>query len=423
MPELLYPITMEYMDHVDDQAWFIVRELVTNALDEDPNFTINLSGDVLTIRSLGEGLAIRHLLLGVSEKKENAVGQFGEGLKLALLMLTRMGLRAEIRSGTRILWNEPATLEGEDVFKIVWENGKEETFETVLTIKGWEHPTYGDRFIRPGDPRILYTDVYGRSVLEQDDPDIFVKSVWVQKAKGYGNPYHFGYNLIDAEMNRDRGVVSGWNVNWEAGKIWASVTDVDLLERFFIAVDDGCAENGAQVGSHKVTNRASFELAFKRVHGKWAVVETDKSAADMAEHIGAKPVRIGHALEAAVIEAVGTDGQYIQEMQGNKKVFIPDKKLDTSHKRTLNMLRRLANRAGFGGKVDAYVLEDNILGQERKGNVRISFTQLREDNRAKAVAILLHEMAHAEGAGPGDDIANKIAEIAGGIIVSYAVRK
>jgi hypothetical protein len=111
MPEIKFPITLDYVS--DWGPWEVVRELATNALDSDPGFRMGMADGTLWIEDGGDNLAIRHLLFGVSEKGSNAVGQFGEGLKLALLVLTRMGLAAHIYSGGQHLWNESAEMQGE----------------------------------------------------------------------------------------------------------------------------------------------------------------------------------------------------------------------------------------------------------------------------------------------------------------------
>jgi len=55
------------MSHVEDEPWFVVRELATNAIDVDPNFVLKINDDgALVVKSRGGDLAIRHLLFGVS---------------------------------------------------------------------------------------------------------------------------------------------------------------------------------------------------------------------------------------------------------------------------------------------------------------------------------------------------------------------
>jgi len=443
MNEIVYPMTLSYVE--DWNKWEAVRELVSNSFDADVNWRIGIeetaaqkeellaegsltfesaAGRKLWIEDNGTGLALKHLLFGVSEKdnKEKARGQFGEGLKLAFLVLTRMGLTAHAYTGGLHLWNESHWLEDQEVFKIVWENGHE-TKGTRIEVHDWPYGTFEERFIRPGDPRIVHTDTFGRSLLEQDDPDIFVKGVWVQKAKGWGKPYAFGYDLIDAKMNRDRGVLDSWGVNQEIGKVWASVQDVDLLERFWRAVEDNSAERGAYIYGNEITSRDSFEHAFRRVYGKFAVAKTDDQVDDIAEHQGAKVVDVGYSLNDLIKGLAGTSGDYIQEMNGESHVHVPDAKLADTQKGVLRMLRRLAKRVGHKGKVDAYVLPEDMLGEAYNGNIRISIKQLIEGGETDAIETLIHELGHTKiQNGSTRKFEDAMLEAAAELVASYAVR-
>lgn len=62
-----------------------IREIYSNALDVGQAKAIyDATTSHLTISDGGLGLSREHLLLGVSVKSDDAIGQFGEGLKLAL---------------------------------------------------------------------------------------------------------------------------------------------------------------------------------------------------------------------------------------------------------------------------------------------------------------------------------------------------
>lgn len=79
-----------------------IRELLQNFLDTKQVFECNgkvtHNGRYCIISDNGPGLELRHLALGISEKGEEAIGQFGEGLKLALLLFSREGRSIELRS-------------------------------------------------------------------------------------------------------------------------------------------------------------------------------------------------------------------------------------------------------------------------------------------------------------------------------------
>jgi hypothetical protein len=424
--EIIYPMTLDYVPEWD--AWEIVRELASNALDADPGFTMGLNDDgALVIKSKGSQLAIRHLLFGVSQKDSpDAVGQFGEGLKLALLVLTRMGLTAHIYSGGQHLWNEPAEMQGEKVFKIVWKDNVQDNGQTVIGIPGWTDDTFEARFVRPGDPRIIHTDPFGRSILEEAPPNIYVKGLWVQRGGSYGSSYTFGYNLTDVHMNRDRGVVDSWDANKEIGKIWASVTDEELLERFWQAVKDEAGEKDCQVHGLQIKNKPGMKKAFQAVYGADAVVKTDSAMAREAEYRGAtvlsRAVVGGGTLANLAEELVGTDAEHVAQMEGDSRVYMPDKKLGDRQRKYIGMLRRLARRIGIDGQIRGYVLPPEVKGESAKDGVRISVGAL--DDAQKAIEVWLHEQAHQEFGTPDATAqhATAIAKVAARVIASYATR-
>lgn len=431
MNEIIFPVTLDYVAHWSDDGWPIVRELGANALDADPGFTVMMglgeTAGALLIRSRNSSLAIRHLLFGVSEKPgPNAVGQFGEGLKLALLALTRDGLTAHIYTGSMHLWNEPAELYGEQIFKIVWEDWDTSKDGLSIEIPNWPFKTFEERFLRPGDPRILFTDPFGRSILEEDPPGIYVKGIWVQPAHGYGRHYTFGYNLTDVTMNRDRGVVNSWDVNSEIGKIWASVSDPVLLERFWQAVKDLMAEKDASMHGCNIADKTGMRQAFRSVYGNNAVLKTSNSMDAAATYRGAEVITDaeagGFGLKHVVTELVGTDAEYVAMMEGGDRKYLPDNKLSRAALKTLKMLRRMAKRIGVKGNIFAYILPSGVGGECYKEDIRISLAKLNDDE--EALAVWLHEEAHRQYNTPDATAAhvNAVARLAAQIIVTYCRR-
>lgn len=84
---LAYPISPEYV-----KSWTPVRalgELIANALDEDPAARVSWADGVLSITDDGPGIPEEGMVLGYSTKSDQQIGQFGEGKKLAFLVLAR----------------------------------------------------------------------------------------------------------------------------------------------------------------------------------------------------------------------------------------------------------------------------------------------------------------------------------------------
>jgi len=85
---ITYPISLQYRKEWG--MWEAIREIKQNALDECGGFIETRYSDGLEIRDKGNGLAVRHLLFGVSDKDGVTTrGKFAEGLKIAMVVCLR----------------------------------------------------------------------------------------------------------------------------------------------------------------------------------------------------------------------------------------------------------------------------------------------------------------------------------------------
>lgn len=85
-----------------------IRELIQNALDSDSPFSYSIDREeegtyTLSLMSEHSTLPTRSLLLGATTKEDatDKIGSFGEGYKIALLVLTREGHRVSVWNGDR----------------------------------------------------------------------------------------------------------------------------------------------------------------------------------------------------------------------------------------------------------------------------------------------------------------------------------
>lgn len=104
-PVVTYPLSMarDYIRH-----WGLpeaIREFLQNAIDSDSPFEFAFNHEELIITSRKSSLDPSTLLLGATSKAEKSdkIGNFGEGYKLALLVLTRLGLHVCVENNGR-LW-------------------------------------------------------------------------------------------------------------------------------------------------------------------------------------------------------------------------------------------------------------------------------------------------------------------------------
>lgn len=87
------------------KTWTIpmaLRELVQNWLDVRNEFncggSISWNNGMATVKDMGPGLKLEHLAFGNNDKAAGSIGQFGEGMKSAFIVLVRTGRSIEIRS-------------------------------------------------------------------------------------------------------------------------------------------------------------------------------------------------------------------------------------------------------------------------------------------------------------------------------------
>ena len=100
MNELTYPISPDYVrSWTADRA---IAELIANALDEDPNARAVWADGILVIEDDGPGIPEEGMILGYSPKRDNdeEIGQFGEGAKIASLVLARSEDIGQVRVET-----------------------------------------------------------------------------------------------------------------------------------------------------------------------------------------------------------------------------------------------------------------------------------------------------------------------------------
>ena len=199
-----YPISSNYVS-----AWTVqdaVRELLQNAMDAGEWRIENTS-----LINKGQ-LLPEHFLLGCSDKPSpDAIGQFGEGLKLALLVLARNGYKVFINSAGTLYTasiRDSSHFPGQRVLHIDSAEGRDHlpgytSIDTYPAI-AWEANVLPD----PEDYRIL-----------RDNPKLYVKGLYVCDLKHFKHGYNLHPGYI--KLGRDRDVVSDFELAYEASRMLA----------------------------------------------------------------------------------------------------------------------------------------------------------------------------------------------------------
>lgn len=239
-------------------SWGIVdavRELFQNALDQQrQNPTNEMSWEYdpeaqrLRICNKYSVLTANSLLLGQTSKAddESTIGQFGEGYKIATLVLLRNGKKITFYNyGAREIWR-PRFVNSRRFNaqvltffidkKAFWEAVPDN--DLTIEIEGITEEEYmqdiapSNLHIRQ-DYSIVDSTEYGDIV---DIPGkVFVNGLFVCDFE----PYKYGYNFKPEylKLDRDRKMVSDFDLRWIASRVWSKVSEskipmvVELLKQ------------------------------------------------------------------------------------------------------------------------------------------------------------------------------------------------
>lgn len=217
-------VVTSYMDHIYELSisnkyvsdWNVkdaIREILQNAIDGNTNgheMYINYDkvNQLITIGNKFSKINTSELVLGNSSKSNNekAIGKFGEGFKLALVVLLRNGHNVEINNcdkrwtpffeysenfNTEVLKIRSTVLEGCTSLEFAISNIDNSLYQTLMEYFPCIHKKYG---------KTIET-AYGDILLEPEfQGKMFVEGLFVQK----DDSFEFGYNFRASEVSLDR---------------------------------------------------------------------------------------------------------------------------------------------------------------------------------------------------------------------------
>jgi len=206
-----------------------IREILQNCLDSPAPFEYCFDGDILELTSKNVELPSSTLLLGNSGKRNDpsSVGGFGEGYKIALLILVREGFDVEIRNGSKI-WipsYEYSELFECEVLTITEEylGGNSDLTFVINGINDEirEEIKHDCLYLQEDLGEVLEGTI-GR-ILKDVKNKLYVGGLFVTDIKGY--EYSFDFKPQYLTLNRDRKTVESWDLNYNTSKLIKEVLD------------------------------------------------------------------------------------------------------------------------------------------------------------------------------------------------------
>ena len=289
-----------------------VREIVQNYLDAramhdcDGYIRYDEETGIAKIKDYGPGMAMRHLVMGVSEKEEGSIGQFGEGLKLALLVFAREGRFAELKTG------------GKKITPVLDESETYGTKVLGLEIEDYDHPTHTGTTVRI---EVDKSELWGGKLYFEKYYKRYVDSFeWVTKIDNIGEEvkvsrpggnlwvngslvgslrkaefsYHLNYDRAKELVNRDREGVDKDRVETQVKAAIEACEDQSYIEEIIACVKDEEAESweaDLSLYGHNVDKGDLWRDAIAEVYGtEHLAISTAPQFDKLAAHDGYKIV-------------------------------------------------------------------------------------------------------------------------------------
>ena len=253
------PLSRDYVRH-----WGVaeaVRELLQNALDSDSPLEYSWEGSRLRIRSKYGRLEPKTLLLGSTSKGEakDKIGSFGEGYKIALLVLTREQRQVTVFNNDlywRPEFRHSKTFDSE-ILTIVEEKypsgrGQGLTF-LIDSLTAQDQRTIIDSTLQMQESIGEVVETSKGQILYQRPGLLYVNGLFVCRTS-----MRFGYNIKPEflKLERDRQTVSDFDLSWITKDMWF---ETGLSEKIAVLMADKAPDlEYANYGTPEVVKEACY---------------------------------------------------------------------------------------------------------------------------------------------------------------------
>lgn len=286
------------------------RELIQNALDSNSPFQYEFqqadpemgNGSwVFKLNSINSRLEPHHLLLGSTTKAQDpaAIGSFGEGFKIAMLVLTRLGCSVNVYNNERVWvpFFRHSKLFGTEVLAIrevvpakftpglsFWVSGLSDEDRATIEAGCLKMQSEIGEVIEVPQGQILL-----------DRPgELYVGSLFVTK-----NDMHFGYNVNPDQLSleRDRQTVSDWDLRCLTRDMWYATGQHERIAQMIF--DDVPDLYYARYAAPELVAAACYKK-FKDEHPGALIAESPSEMKKMIDKGLTKTVYVGSNAGAVV---------------------------------------------------------------------------------------------------------------------------
>ena len=397
-----------------------IREIVQNYLDSREEFNceghIKWEDGIAIAKDYGPGLELRHLALGISEKGGNTIGKYGEGLKLALLVMARENRQIEVWANGNII--VPSIEFSEDyqtdimVLTVTKMEARHAATHTGTSVKfecTEEELESGKRYfehylVREGDFNWME-----RGKISLPGGHIFINGARVGEVPNAQFSYHLNESETGDIGNRDREVINKEKVQQHVKRIISSTSSTKVMEDILksLAVQDSTWEVEMGLTEWVMTpgNRKTWKRSYNKVMGKDTVISIGDGDADtQARYRGYQVAQVGWQWQSALqtIGVADSRKAITKENGGARKIAL--KNLTKEERENFKLACKLVNE-NYAEIGSISVVEDldrmagvsegtRVDGLYKSSEDRIYVRRGLLSNMQETLHTVLHEAVH-----------------------------
>jgi hypothetical protein len=385
-----------------------IREIIQNGIDGEQEYGCELKvsytpNGKLAVENIGGSIPKEALLIGFTTKRDNdeLIGKFGEGLKLGVLALLRAGNTVKIKNNGEI-WTpviEQSDNFNAEVLKFKITKAKKPAKGLRVLIGGINREKW-NRYKRSflvlkKKTKTMISTYHGDLLTDcRHAGRIYVKGIEVE----WHDDLVFGYNFRDADVDRDRKMISSWDLEYKMGQILGAVmsSGYKYKRKIYQMLKDGARDvkrldyAGESVG-------AAILKEFEKEYGNASIPVANNSEAREVGHYGKKGVVVPEAMASVVKTKLGNMDEIRQKLcEATFKVMdeadlTPNQQ--RNYRKALEMIRKV--KEVDESKIQIVAYKDNTLGQYVAGRIRIGARALL--TLKESLCTLVHEICHGYG--------------------------
>lgn len=306
---LTYPVSLRYADHwTTAQA---LREIIANAKDTGKSFEIYQTGKNYVIEDKGEGLKEKDFVFGETSKEQDQIGQFGEGLKMALLVFLKENKKMEIETAGFTVKPKVVNEFDSKILKLTFKpNDRTSGTKIIMQVTKKEMAEAQRLFIEYN------------TYLEKMEKDIYLpgKKVFINGLLTSEMNTLFSYNFQDKSMtNRDRNIVDSAKIEQNIKKRLQKLKTVKAIKEYLV----NCQQNYREYNiDWKPDNKylANWQKIVKKHFSDWCI-STSPEADVVAKNAGYEIIKKASNYTERLLLCIGVpDSAKIYNKHRNKAI-------------------------------------------------------------------------------------------------------